>query len=123
MSNASRNHHYIPQCYLRGFLDPSLRKEQLHVIDKIEVRRFVTTPRNVGSQRDFNRVNILGQPIDAAEKLFAEIDGKIARILKDVKENATLPEGVDMVTLFLDILSTLKRGDSGIIKNCLLSQV
>ncbi len=100
MSNIARNHHYIPQCYLRGFLDPSLKKEQLHVIDKIDVRHFVTTPRNVGSQRDFNRVNIPGQPIDAAEKLFAEIDGEIARILRDVEENATLPEGVDMVTLF-----------------------
>ena len=99
MSNTARNHHYIPQCYLRGFLDPSLKKEQLHVIDKIGMRHFVTTPRNVGSQRDFNRVNIPRQPIDAAEKLFAEIDGEIARILKDVEENATLPEGTDMETL------------------------
>ena len=100
MSNTARNHHYIPQCYLRGFLDPSLKKEQLHVIDKIDKRHFFTTPRNVGSQRDFNRINIPGQPIDRAEKLFAEIDGEIARILKDVEENATLPEDVDMVTLF-----------------------
>ena len=100
MSNISRNHHYIPQCYLRGFLDPKLKKEQFHVIDKMDRRSFVTTPRNVGSQRDFNRVNIPGQSIDAAEKLFAEIDGEIARILKDVEENATLPEGADMVTLF-----------------------
>ena len=100
MSNISRNHHYIPQCYLRGFLDPNLKKKQLHVIDKIDRRHFVTTPRNVGSQRDFNRVNVPGKPIDEAEKMFAEIDGEIARILKDVEENATLPEGVDMVTLF-----------------------
>lgn len=99
MSNIARNHHYIPQCYLRGFLDPSLKKEQLHVIDKIDIRRFVTTPRNVGSQRDFNRVNIPGQPIDAAEKLFAEIDGEADRVLKDVTENAALPEGTDMETL------------------------
>lgn len=100
MSNTARNHHYIPQFYLRGFLDPNLKKKQLHVIDKIDRRHFVTKPRNVGSQNDFNRVNISGQPIDAAEKLFAEIDGKIARMLKEVEENATLPEGTDMVTLF-----------------------
>ena len=42
MSNIARNHHYIPQCYLRGFLDPSRKKEQLHVIDKIDVRRKVS---------------------------------------------------------------------------------
>ena len=80
-------------------MDPNRKKGQLHVIDKMDMRTFITTPRNVGSQNDFNRVNIPGQPIDAAEKLFAEIDGKIARILKDVEEKATLPEGVDMVTL------------------------
>ena len=96
MSNTARNHHYIPQFYLRGFLDPNLKKKQLHVIDKIDRRHFVTTPRNVGSQNDFNQVNIPGQPIDAAEKLFAEMDGEVDRVLKDIAENATLPEGTDM---------------------------
>ena len=96
MSNVARNHHYIPQCYLRGFLDPSLKKEQLHVIDKVDRRHFVTAPRNVGSQRDFNRVNIPGKPIDEAEKMFGEIEGEVARVLKNVVESATLPEGTDM---------------------------
>ncbi|MYC75038.1 DUF4238 domain-containing protein [Candidatus Poribacteria bacterium] len=109
MSNTARNHHYIPQCYLRGFLDPSLEKEQFHVIDKTDRRCFVTTPRNVGSQRDFNRVNISGQPIDAVEKLFAEIDGEIARILKDVEEKATLPESTDMETLIYFTALLYKR--------------
>ena len=100
MSNISRNHHYIPQCYLRGFLDTNLQKEQFYVIDRIEKRHFVTTPRNVGSQRDFNRVNVLGKQIDEAEKLFAEIEGEVARILKEIEENATLPEYAnDMQTL------------------------
>ena len=100
MSNISRNHHYIPQCYLRGFLDPSLKKERFHVIDKNDRRHFVTTPRNVGSQRDFNRVNVPGKPIDEAEKLFAEIEGEVARVLKGIEENTTLPEDAnDMETL------------------------
>ena len=100
MNNISRNHHYIPQSYLRGFLDLSLKKEQLHVIDKIERRHFVTSPRNVGSQRDFNRIEIPGRPIDDAEKqLLALIDGKAAKVLKDIAENATLPKDTDMVTL------------------------
>lgn len=99
MSNTARNHHYIPQCYLRGFLDPSLKKEQLHVIDKIDVKHFVTTPRNVGSQNDFNRVNIPGNPIDVVEKLLAEMDGKVDQVLKYVIENETLPADVDMKIL------------------------
>ena len=99
MNNISRNHHYISQFYLKGFLDPSRSKEQLCVIDKIERRHFVTHPRNVGSKRDFNRVDILGEPIDAVEKLLAEIEGKVSRVLKYVEENAALPEDTDMGTL------------------------
>ena len=99
MNNISRNHHYIPQSYLRGFLDSNLPKEQLHVIDKIERRHFFTSPRNVGSQRDFNRVQIPGLPIDELEKRFAQIDGEVAKVLKYIEENATLPKDPDMVTL------------------------
>ena len=100
MSNIARKHHYIPQFYLQGFLNRNLKKEQFHVIDKVERRHFVTTPRNVGSQTDFNRVNVQGKSIDAAEKLFAEIEGEVARVLKGIEENTTLPEDAnDMETL------------------------
>lgn len=99
MSDISRNHHYIPQYYLRGFLDPNLKKKQLHVIDMIGGRHFVTTPRNVGSQRDFNRVNIPGKPIDEVEKTLAEMDTAVARVLRYVKENETLPTGGDLEIL------------------------
>ena len=99
MNNISRNHHYIPQFYLRGFLDPSCSKEQLCVIDKIKRQHFATSPRNVGSQRDFNRVDIPGKRTDAVEKLLAEIEREIARVLKYVEESATLPEDTDIDTL------------------------
>ena len=99
MSNISRKHHYIPQFYLKGFLDPSCSKEQFCVIDKIERRHFVTGPHKVGSKRDFNRVDIPGKPTDAVEKLFSEIEGEVARVLKYVENSATLPEETDMETL------------------------
>ena len=60
---------------------------------------FFTNSRNVGSQRDFNRVDIPGKPIDAVEKLFSEIEGEVARVLKYVDANATLPQGTDIETL------------------------
>ena len=94
---------------MRGFLDPSLKKEQLHVIDKIDVKHFVTTPRNVGSQRDFNRINVPGKPIDEVEKRFAEIDGEVNRVLKEVVENATLPKSADIETLIYFIALLYRR--------------
>lgn len=99
MNNVTRNHHYIPQFYLKGFLDPNRPKEQLRVIDKIKKESFATNPRNVGAKRDFNRVDIPGMPIDAVEKLFSEIEGEVARVLKYVEDNATLPKGTDIDTL------------------------
>ena len=99
MNNVSRNHHYIPQFYLKGFLDPSLSKEQLCVIDKIERRHFPANPRNVGAKRDFNRVDIPGMPSDVVEKSLSDIEGEVARVLKYVEDNTTLPKGTDMETL------------------------
>lgn len=100
MSNTSRNHHYIPQFYLRGFLNPSCQKKQLHVIDKIKKQHFVTTPRNVGSQRDFNRMEIPGKPIDEAEKqVFNVLDREAAKVLKYIAGNAALPKDRKMATL------------------------
>ena len=99
MNNVSRNHHYIPQFYLKRFLDSSLSKEQLCVIDKIERRHFPANPRNVGAKRDFNRVDIPGMPSDVVEKSLSDIEGEVARVLKYVEDNATLPKGTDMETL------------------------
>ena len=109
MRNIARNHHYVPQFYLKGFLDPNLQGEPLHVVDKINRRHFVSTPRRVAWKRDFNRVNIPGQPIDEVEKLFAEIDGEVNRVLKEVVENATLPESADMEILIYFIALLYRR--------------
>lgn len=130
MINPSRNHHYIPQIYLRGFLDSSLQKEQLNVIDKFGRRHFISNPRNIGSQRDFNRVDIPGMPIDEAEmRIFSPIDGKTGEMLKYITDNATLPEKEDMFALlsFVALLynhnpqrrSNLVKSETEILKRAL----
>lgn len=109
MSNTARNHHYVSQFYLRKFLDPNLQGEGLHVIDKINRRHFVSTPRRVAWERDFNRIDIPGQPIDEAEKLFAKIEGEVARVLKGIAENSTLPQKTDMEILIYFIALLYRR--------------
>ena len=109
MSNTARNHHYVPQFYLKGFSDPDLRNEQLHVIDKVNRRHFVTNPRNIASQRDFNRINLPDHSINEVEERLAQIESEAARVLKFIAENATLPkDDIDMDYLinFAAILST-----------------
>ena len=108
MRNIARNHHYVPRFYLRGFSDPNLQNEQLHVIDKGERRHFVTTPPNIASQRDFNRINIQGHSMDEIERHLAQIEGRTSTVLRNIAGNATLPHGEDRdyLIVFVAILAT-----------------
>ena len=107
MSNIARNHHYVPQFYLRGFLDPNLQGERLHVIDKTDRRHFVTSPRNIAAQRDFNRINIPGHAMDEIESHLSQIESQAVRVLRDIAQNATLPQNRDMdvLVVFVGILA------------------
>ena len=129
MGKPSRNHHYIPQFYLRGFTAPNGKKQQLQVIDKLDGRHYSTNPRNVAAQRDFNRVNIPGHAIDEAEKLLAQMETEFAIVLKRMEDTSTLPKESDIPTLFyfvallhghnLHVRKSLSNSESEIFKQIL----
>ena len=133
MKTPSRNHHYIPQFYLRGFTAPNGKKKQVQVIDKIEGRHYSSNPRNVAAQRDFNRVNIPGHTIDEAENLFAQMETEFAIVLKHMGDTLTSPKESDILTLFyfvallhghnLHVRKSLANSESEIIKQILRSLV
>ena len=134
MKNTARNHHYVPQFYLRGFSDPNRQNEQLHVIDKVDRRHFVTVPRNIASQRDFNRINLPNHSINEVEEKLAQIEAEAARVLRYIVKNATLPkDDIDMsyLIVFVAILSAnnpqirdrLINRDREITKQMMLSMV
>src|SRR4051812_1710975 len=73
----ARNHHFVPQFYLKGFAKPRSKDGKLFVCDMKERRRFQTRPRNVAAKRDFNRVeaehidpNIVESQLSAIESEF-----------------------------------------------------
>ena len=108
MRNTARRHHYVPQFYLKGFSDPNLQNERIHVIDKEERRPFVTTPPNIAVQGDFNRINIPGHSMDEIERQLAQIEDRVATVLRSIAENATLPEeeaDMDYLIVFVAILA------------------
>ena len=107
MSNRARRHHYVSQFYLREFADPNLQNEQLHVIDIVERRHFVTTPNNIALQSDFNRINIQGHAEDEIESHLAQFEGQAATVLRDIAQNATLPQNrnMDVLVVFVGILA------------------
>jgi len=77
-----RQHHYIPQCYLRGFSRSGSKKSKIQVIDLKRRKHFETISRNVGGIRDFNRVEIDGIDPNAIESGLSSFEGELATALK-----------------------------------------
>ena len=114
-------HHYVPQFYLRRFLDPS---ERLWVWDRDEDRAFATKPGSVAAERSFYYLDSLvekGHDPLTMESQFASLEHEIANITNQWIEwirdgnlgmSITIPEpNRDLVSLFL-ALQFLRTADS-----------
>jgi hypothetical protein len=71
----ARHHHYVPQFYLKGFARPGGGKfPQVSVIDLERKTEYDTSIRNVGAERDFNRVEGEGIQPDAVETAYSKLE-------------------------------------------------
>jgi hypothetical protein len=83
----ARHHHYLSQCYLKGFTKGHAKKSKLSVIDFKQRKYFETTPRNVGGIRDFNRIEIDGVDQNQLESDLSRFEGEAATALNRLREN------------------------------------
>ena len=84
MSAEAKQHHYIPQCYLRGFLPPDQDKPELTILDLRERRTFTTGTRNIGGERNFNRIEAEGVSPDGLEGSLSSFETIAADALRAV---------------------------------------
>lgn len=70
----ARRHHYVPQGYLAAFTDTGTKERQFYVKNVVSGESFRTSPKNVAHIRDFNRVDIEGQAIDALESALSSFE-------------------------------------------------
>lgn len=81
-----RNHHYLSQCYLKGFAETRSKEAMLHVWDLERRNRFKVRPRGVGAMRDFNRVEADGMDPNLIEtglgKFETDLDAALGRIIE-----------------------------------------
>ncbi|SRR5579883_1125974 len=106
MSKGARNHHFVSQCYLRGFTAGEQRTSKLFVVDMIKRTAFETLARNVAAERDFNRIDLEALDPNAVENDLANFEGKLAPALKRIRENVSLDDGEDR-TIFLNFVCLL----------------
>jgi hypothetical protein len=85
----ARRHHYVPQCYLKGFVFDR-DKPLLFVIDGKEQRTFRTAPANVAAERDFHRIEVDGYQPDALENAFAGFETEVSQALDRIKETRSI---------------------------------
>jgi Protein of unknown function (DUF4238) len=79
----ARRHHYVPQCYLNGFV-ADREKPKLFVVDLETRSTFETAPANVAAERDFHAIDITGHAPDALENAFSDFETKLDQALKRI---------------------------------------
>lgn len=105
MSNKARNHHYIPQAYLRAFTDGGSKKSKLNVYDISTGDNFETIPRNVCAIRDFNRITVSGWPSDFVETEMGKFESLVVPAVSRIE---TSNEFVgDSKTCILNLMALL----------------
>lgn len=80
----ARNHHFVPQYYLKGFATPRSKDGKLSVYDLKRGKSFTTRPRNVASRRDYNRVEIEGVDPNIVESQLAMLDSQADQAFRRV---------------------------------------
>ncbi len=82
----ARHHHFLSQCYLKGFTCGQSKKSKLAVIDLKRNTSFETIPRNVGGVRDFNKIEIAGVDPNCLEHELSKFENQVATALKNLRE-------------------------------------
>jgi hypothetical protein len=94
----ARQHHYVPRCYLKGFV-ANRNKPKLFVVDLKERRSFSTNPINVGAERDFHRIVVDGHRPDALENAFSKFETKLDQALRRIAAARSIGDENDRALL------------------------
>lgn len=109
MESEARHHHYISQTYLRGFAQRRERKQKpaffTQVTDFRQLKTFEANVRNVGGERDFNRVEIPGYEPTVVETALSAFEGSCTDAMKRVAASRRF-EGED-ANLTLNFMAVL----------------
>lgn len=99
MSNDSgpgaRNHHFVPQYYLKGFAKPRSKDGKLTVFDIKDRKTFTTRPRNVAAKRDYNRVEIDGVDPNMVESQLSILEGHADQAFRRIIDARSIDDADD----------------------------
>lgn len=94
----ARLHHYVPQCYLKGFAK-FRDKPKLYVVDLPTKGTFRTSPENIAAERDFHRIEIDGFDPDAVENSLSVFEGELSQALVRIIASRSISDANDRALL------------------------
>ncbi|EGT4256247.1 DUF4238 domain-containing protein [Citrobacter amalonaticus] len=118
----ARHHHYLSQCYLNGFIDlTEQKKKQITSFDLTNKKIFRTSTRNVGGERDFNRVEINDIDPNYIEKKLADFESHVAEKIKQLMAGADFINEIKEVLLaYISLLAIRTPGMRNYIESKLI---
>jgi hypothetical protein len=96
----ARRHHYIPQCYLKGFAEDRNRPK-LFVVDTKERRSFFASTKNIAVEADFHRIDAPSQPLDALENKLAEFESTLSPAVERIIAAKSISNDEDASQVFM----------------------
>jgi hypothetical protein len=107
-----KKQHYVPQCYLREFVDPLTPAKQepyVWVFTKDGKHKERRAPKNVFHETDLYRLEIHGQKDYVIERSLSALEGDYARVVREkIKKHLPLAEA-EYVTLCAFIAAMMQR--------------
>lgn len=95
--NKPKKQHYVPQCYLREFVDPNTPSEQepyIWIFDKGKRKGRKRAPSNLFTETDLYTIHLkTGEKNYAIEETLSKLEGKYAEIFRSkIKNHLPLSE-------------------------------
>lgn len=91
-NNKAKNHHYVPQAYLKNFSNQNNNEYQINVIDKKKGELYKTNIKNVSCEKNYNRVKNLENPNYWEEYYSQNIENKIKKSFENLIASAMLTQ-------------------------------
>lgn len=89
-NKSAKNHHYVPQAYLKNFSNQNNKEYQINVIDKKNNKLYKTNIKNVSCEKNYNRVEELENPNYWEEFYSRQIESKLNKVFKNLIAGAML---------------------------------
>ncbi len=102
----ARRHHWVPQCYLRGFTLDRSADHQLFVVDCMARKSFSASPANVAVERDFNRIDAGAHSPNAVESAYSRFESRLAEGLKRIDASRDF-SAIEDRNLVMDLITLL----------------